>query len=1698
MAQVTFAGNAYPMQHGESVLECLERHGRLIPASCRSGVCQSCLMKVLSGAIPPKSQEGLRPSWKAEGYFLACTCHPEEDVTVCMTDAANASVDARIESIAPLNARTLRIRVKPDAPVAYRAGQFFNLDRGDGAIRSYSAASVPELENFLEFHVGLMPGGAMSGWFHNEAQPGSALHVRGPLGTCFYTGGNPDRPLLLAGTGTGLAPLYGVLRDALRQGHTGEIHVLHGALRPEGLYLVEELRALAAQHAQLRYHPCVLEEAGETGMHQGDLKAYLKQQFPALGGWGVWLCGDPALVRQLQRQCFLNGASLQDILADAFLPAAAPAAVRPLSPAQEGMLYLSLTGAEPGAYVEQIAVQIREPLLVPHLLRCWQAALRHHPILRTAFCWKNLPEPCQTAARDAVLPWAEEDWRDRPAAGQRACLDAFLAADRATPFDLSRPPLMRLALIRLADDEYQLIWTVHHLLVDGRSIRLLLHQVFGACEAAASGLPFTPPAAPPFEAYLDWLPRQPSAQAEVFWRQHLAGFHAPTTVPLPPPALTAGTPRHNAAQRRLDARLSAALEAFAQQEGLTLNILLLGAWALLLHRYSGSDDAVLGATKSVRQCPAAGPDSLGVYINTLPVRTRLDSETPAIPWLRALREQWLRLRAFEHSAPGMIRRCSEIPGGTALYEVYFVFDHHRLGEALRALGGPWAARDVALYERTPLPLMLAAYGGESIELNIEYDATRFGAGAIERMLGHLQTLLEQFLANPQAPLGALPLLRPEERHQILDTWQPPAIPRPHECLHHGLERAAAATPGATAVRCGDRALTYGELNRRANHLAHQLRERGVAPEDRAGLCMPRGIDALAALLAILKAGATYVPIDPAYPEERIERMVAGAQLAVLLTGGADALQTFHAKVPLFHPDGTPDPAHTAPGDAPAPPADPAHLAYIIYTSGSTGEPKGVCVRHSEAAAHCATMREYYALVPGDRVLQFASLSFDVSLEQIFTTFHAGATLVIADPATCMPAGFAAFLHSEGITVANLPPAFWRQWTEEGLANGAAHCGPQFRLLILGGDVAPLETLKLWQCCPATAPVRLVNAYGPTETVITATLFEIPPGFGTNNGPARVPIGRPLPGTAACILDGRNNLVPVGVPGELLLGGNRLARGYLNRPMLTAQRFIPHPFSTERGALLYRTGDLARFLEDGQIEFLGRIDDQVKIRGFRIELGEIESILREHPGVSGAVVRCRKERGGEHHLVAYIVPNQTGATIRELRCHLRSRLPGYMIPAAFMFLDAFPISVSGKIDYPALPAPDESAFAAAADARVEPRTELERLIAKIWRQVLHIEHVGVRDNFFDLGGHSLRAAQVITRLRGALHVDVPLGALFLQPTIEGFAQTIEAAGAPKDAAKPSTDLHDDPCLVVLRKTDRGSPLFCALGAGGAAYSYSALASHLDPGQPVYGLQYSHLPNAPQYTTVESIAARYLHAVRQVQPHGPYRIAGWSFGGIVAYEMAQQLHREGEPIALLALIDCEAHRAPGHAPHQIAGTLQRKLHNLWRKLLILVETRETVWTYARDLTRIAGKSLTGAQTHRLSFREYLQFARSDIVRVYAMKKAGVEIPEAQASRIGMAQDHFVRTVVAGARANEATAARYHMQSYPGAVTLFRTVEGPGLTGEKDATLGFCHVAAAVDVHTIAGNHLMLIREPYVVPLAQQLQACLDAIHTEAGAI
>lgn len=1156
----------------------------------------------------------------------------------------------------------------------------------------------------------------------------------------------------------------------------------------------------------------------------------------------------------------------------------------PLSPMQSGMLFHSVFDNDTGVYVNQLRADI-EALDVTRFRAAWQAAMDRHEILRTGFLHEG-KTPLQWVAKAAELPVMEYDWRDgagHSPENQERDLDVLAQSEHALGFDLAKPPVMRMALVRIADNRHHVIWTIHHLLLDGWSTSQLMGEVLsryaGNVPPASSGC---------YRDFIAWLQARDVSVSESYWRGRLHGITESTRFAdvLPVPKERSGYGEYVI---ELDRAVTEGLIRFSKRERITLNTLMQAVWALLLSRYTGQQTVVFGVTVAGRPADLPGAEQLlGLFINTLPVIATLRPEQEAGAWLRDLQAQNLASREHEQTPLYDIQRWGG-RSGQGLFDSILVFENYPVDEALQqAYPGRLTFSGVTSREVTNYPMAIGVLQTDKLCLQYNYSHEHFCEAGVRSIADHVNTLLKEIARSEQRLVGDIDILSEGERLQ-LKAWgvneKRYANAEPVHCL---IERQVEERPDGIALIFGDTELSYGELNRRSNRLAHRLIGLGVEPETRVGIAVERSIDMVVGLLAILKSGGAYVPLDPEYPQERLNYMVTDSAIELLLTQS-------HIQSRIPHPskcqvleldrldlEGEPEhnPLVCLHGD---------NLAYVIYTSGSTGKPKGVGVAHGPLAMHVQAIGDLYGMTPEDRELQFASINFDGAHERSLVPLAFGSALMPRDNELWPVDRTAAEIARHGITIACFMPSYLHQLAE---MMGSAGRNLPIRFYIVGGEATSRASFEFIQ--ETLQPPRIINGYGPTETVVTPLILKAYPG--TRFESAYMPIGSPVGDRTAYILDANLNPVPQGVAGELYLGGTGLARGYLNRGGLTAERFIADPFD-EGGERLYRTGDLARWRADGQIEYLGRLDHQVKVRGFRIELGEIETQLLAQPEVREAVVVAREGSSasnatGGARLVGY-VSLYAGANVDAgaLREALAKVLPDYMLPSAIVVLESLPLNPSGKVDRKALPEPGKRG----GEVHVPPSTQEARLMAEVWREVLGIERVGETDNFFALGGDSLSCLKVMSRMRalGNDRFDFKLRDLMQRPTIAALLG-LETPGQDEAQAPLALNLPSERSYP--------QPLFCIHGGLGTVFDYQPLARQLQDKWMVYGFPCRMLTDPTHHdTSLDQMAADYCRMIRRIQPEGPYHLLGWSLGGTLATIIAAFLEADAQEVAFLGLVD-----------------------------------------------------------------------------------------------------------------------------------------------------------------------------------------------------
>lgn len=1320
----------------------------------------------------------------------------------------------------------------------------------------------------------------------------------------------------------------------------------------------------------------------------------------------------------------------------------------PLSYAQQRLWFLDqLDPGKPFANVSR-AFRIRGWLDVEALRRALDTIRERHLVLRSVFRLVdgNLfqvvaapPTPSLPLVDLGTLPEGERDSKALRLAHEEA----------RTVFDVARGPLLRTTLLRLSAEEHILVVTAHRAVFDERSGDIFDRELAALYETYHEGRPMPlPPLPMQYKDFAiwqrEWLRGAALEEQLSYWKRQLTP--APPVLGLPGSRRRPAEPgfRGKTEMVIIGRELAAKIRSLGEREEATLFMSLLVAFQTVLWRHAGRGDITVGSPVDGRTL--SGSEGLiGLFANTLVLRADLSGDPTFREALLQAREIVTQAHA-NHDLPfeklveelNPERTLSHPP----LFQVMMSLADAS-GRSLRLAGlslTPVRLRaEVASYD---LALSFAD-AGEEIRASLHYRTDLFEARTIRRMLAHLEVLLGGIVEDPDRRLSQFPLMAAGERHQVLVEWNQTTVEYPREMTVSRLfEEQAKRTPDTVAVEHEGKSLTYEELNRRANELAGYLRRMGVGPEVLVGLSVRRSFDMVVALFGILKAGGAYVPLDVAYPAERLRYMLkdSGASVALADRAAAAILSGTPARIIVLEDASVAIGAESA--ESLESGAAPHNLAYVIYTSGSTGRPKGVEVEHHSLANYTQFAGDYFGLRAGDRVLQFASLSFDTAAEEIFATLSRGATLVLRpEEMIATVAGFLEKCRQWNLTVLDLPTAYWHELAAAAFAE-RLDIPESVRLVVIGGERALPERLEQWRE-RAGDRVRLLNTYGPSEATIVATCWE--PGQGKTESSLRtVPIGRPVANARTYVLDASLQPVPIGIVGELYIGGEGLARGYRNNADLTAERFIRSPFA-EADERLYRTGDRARYGPDGELEYMGRADDQLKLRGFRVEPGEVEAALRTHPAVREAAVVLS---GGENpRLVAYLVPAEKRAPASaDLRSFLKKTLPDFMIPSTFMTIDALPLTPTGKVDRKSLPDPGgdrpelERKYVAPSDI-------VETKLARLWQKVLGLDLVGTQDDFFELGGHSLLAVRLLYEVEKAFDHRLPLAVIFDAPTVGQLAALLQ-----KEGWSPSWD-----ALVFIQPGGSRLPFYCVHALGGNVLSYKDLARRLGSDLPVYGLQAQGLNGKqPPHRRVEDMAAHYVRAIRQLQPEGPYLLGGLSFGGTVAFEMARQLHAAGQSVPLVVLMDTDnfPHRPPADPP-----TVARDLGHFFGRLRL----------HLTELTRLA----PGARLPY--FREKMTTAISWLRQRLAKRFEAARHPLPEA----------IRAVNA---ANQEAADRYVPQPYDGRVILFRSSERK-LTPLADPSLGWAAVCrGGLEIIGVEGGHEDIIYEPRVHVLAGELAARL----------
>jgi amino acid adenylation domain-containing protein/FkbH-like protein len=1353
-------------------------------------------------------------------------------------------------------------------------------------------------------------------------------------------------------------------------------------------------------------------------------------------------------------------AAKKALLADRLRMAAKRSATWPLSSAQQRLWFLDQLEPESPLYNLASVVRLAGRLDVNALNRALNAIVVRHEILRTHFQSAE-GAPIQTVDAAASLDLKLEDLSALEKNAREEKARELIRSELRRPFNLTKDLLIRAILIRLDREEHLLLLNMHHIVSDEWSLRVFYSELSQLYASNVSGEPARlQPLAIQYVDYalwqLEWLKGERLGQSLEYWRKLLAGMPPVTELPTDHPRTAVPTFAGASLERVLSKEVSKMLTEMSRRHGVTTFMLLLAALQAFIHRHTQREDVVVASPIAGRNRPET-ESLIGFFVNTLPLRAQIKDDPTFSDFLAQVRESTVSAYAnqdvpFEKIVEALQpeRSLSHLP----FTRMMFVYQN-RGAELLEWPGVKVAFEDVETLTAKFDLTFTARETANGFRVRCEYNTDLFEAASVGRLLANFEVLLKGIIANPYCRLSRLPLLTEEERTQVVVEWNQSDAEYPRqECIHALFEAQVLQRPNATALTFGTQSLTYQELNTRANQLAHSLRECNVGPDVPVAICLQRSAEMVVGALAVLKAGGAYVPLDPAYPKERLVFMLDDTRAPILLTQQSVLSKLSSGFTKVFCLDADWDRIARESKENLPNVATPENLAYVMYTSGSTGKPKGVAVTH-RAVNRLVLNTNYLAFGPEHRLAQVSNFSFDAATFEIWGALLNGGQLVgITHDVALSPKDFARELRERKITALFLTSALFNQVVSE-----VPDAFETLDTVLTGGEAMDPKWVRV--LLEHTPPRRFINVYGPTEntTFTTWHLVASLPDSATS-----VPIGMPISNTQCYVLDRHMIPVPIGVPGELYVGGDGVARGYWNRPELTAEKFVPDGFRVGSGRLLYRTGDLVRWHPDGTIDFLGRIDQQVKIRGFRVELGEIETFLTQHPDIKECAVAVSGTTTTSKRLVAYVVSGPKGApNASELRRFLEQRLPDYMVPNVFMPLPALPLTANGKVDRRALPEPDKVRPELARNY-ASPRDSVEEELTRIWENVLGVHPIGVEDKFFDLGGHSLLAVKLIARIEKAFGKKLRLATIFQSPTISQLAAILRNETSENSASQRSS-------LVEIHSGGTRPPLFLVHGAGGGMFwGYVNLSRYLGPDQPVFGFKSPGLDGGHESEKIETMAAEYIRDMRRVQPRGPYHLGGYCFGGNVAYEMARQLEAAGEQVQSLVLLNCAP---PNSSYTRIPWTplwAARLVKNLiyWFKYFLSwspSQRRE----FFRWKTGVVARKLRGRLSSKIDF---------DVGNLVDLSSYPPEQQSVWAAHI--------RALL-----------NYQPHPFGGSIHLFRSPGHP-LWCSFDPDYGWGPLARnGIEVTVVSGAHEKILEEPCVADLAARLATVLQRTATSSSA-
>ncbi len=1031
--------------------------------------------------------------------------------------------------------------------------------------------------------------------------------------------------------------------------------------------------------------------------------------------------------------------------------------ILPLTPMQQGMLFHSLINPEAEVYTEQLSCKIKGTLNIDAFKKAWQNVFNKHDALRASFIWEDLEQPLQIIYKNINLPFTFLDWTEKKHTDIKEQINKLEADERIKGFNLKKAPLTKFVIIKLGENEFYFIWSYHHLLFDGWSTPIVFKDFLESYDASVKNFEIKNSITRAYRDFIAFLKNQDEEKQKSFWKKYLAGFETPTKLPYSKFNVT--EKGYNKIRNTFGADISQKIHTFSKENNITLNTLIQSAWAFVLHNYFQNEDILYGVTVSGRSVDLEGIENIvGLFINTIPLRTKIKKDGKVIDWLKTNQNNFSESLMYEYTPLVNIHKWSNIPGTEELFNSILVVENYPVDESIKQTKSELNIENLSTVEKTNYPITLVAATGKVLAFDIAYQTEHFDEETIRRLLKQIEIAMSNFVNNPNALLNEINILTDKEKENIIKWSSTEKVLPEFNIINKWFENIVRMYEDSVAISYNKKSLSYSELNFKANQLANYLIDKEIGREDIIGICIGKSFEMVTASLAVLKTGAAFVPLDPDYPEERLNYIVDDAKIKLLLTVGDNDKIFKNKNIKIINLDTLKNKIDEKKKSNPDIEINDENLAYVIYTSGSTGKPKGVMLQHKGFCNLIKRMHEDFKVTENSNVLQFASYSFDASVAEIFLPLLIRAKLTIIDKEVAIsPDTLIDFMNKEGVTHATLPPSLLTLLDENKIKGN--------KTFVSVGDSCSWNIAERF-----SNKVNFLNGYGPTEASVGTTwsIVDLEQKYFSFTAP----IGKPIGNAKVYLLNKDLQSVPVGGIGEIYIGGIGLARGYLMKPELTAERFLPNPFSSVKGERIYKTGDTARFLFDGSIEFIGRVDFQVKIRGFRIEPGEIESQLNSFTEIKNSVVIAVKDSNGNERLIAYIISDEKNIDSEEIKNKLRNTLPEYMIPFAIIQLEEFPLTPNGKVDRKILGNIDKLDKLINNEVNELPGNANEEIIANIWKDVLKLNQVGIRQNFFEIGGHSLLATQIISRLNESFGIQLPIKYIFDYPTISTLSAEIE--------------------------------------------------------------------------------------------------------------------------------------------------------------------------------------------------------------------------------------------------------------------------------------------------------------------------------------